>query len=322
MTEPTPPRYSPADALAAPRYTGIRTFGRCPYVTDMDGVDVAIAGVPFDTATSFRAGARFGPEAIRANSLLLRPFHPEHRIDVFARQAVVDQGDVAIVPGNAERSLELLAGHVQTVAGAGVTPIVLGGDHLITLGELRGHAAVHGPLGLVLLDAHADVWSQYYGEEYFHGTVFRRAAEEGILDPQRSLLAGMRGPLYSADDLEMAEQLGFAVIRGEELSDMSPAEYARRVRDRVGDGAAFLSFDIDVIDPAFAPGTGTPEVMGLLPRHALHLVRSLAGTKFVGFDLVEVSPPYDGPGQVTALLAANLVYDFVALAAIAHDATS
>ncbi len=311
------PRYGPPDALGAPRYTGIRTFARLPHVREADGVDVAVLGVPFDTATSYRAGARFGPEGIRAGSTLLRPYHPQLGVDVFANQSVVDWGDLDITPGNAERTMGQIAAGLEPLVGAGITSIVLGGDHSIVLGELRAHAARHGPLALVLLDAHADVWDKYYGERLFHGTSFRRAVEEGLLQPERSLLAGMRGPVYGEADIAAPGELGFEVIPGDELRALDPADYAARVRSKVGDAPAFLSFDIDVIDPAFAPATGTPEVAGLLGHEALALLRSLAGgPRFVGFDLVEVSPPYDGPGQATALLAANVAYEFLALSAL------
>jgi len=312
-----PPRYQPANALSAPRYSGVRTFARCPHVTDPDGVDVAVVGIPFDTATSYRPGARFGPEAIRAGSTLLRPYHPAQGIDVFGAQSVVDYGDLAVTPGNAERTAGQIADGLAPLVEAGVTTIALGGDHSVVLGELRAHAARHGPLALVLLDAHADTWDEYYGERYFHGTPFRRAVEEGLVDPERSLLAGMRGPLYGPGDLEAPRELGFEVIAGDELRWIAPGEYGERVRARVGEGPAFFSFDVDVIDPAFAPGTGTPEVAGLTPQEALPLIRSLSGLRFAGFDVVEVAPAYDGPGQVTAMLAANVAYEFLALAALA-----
>jgi agmatinase len=312
------PPYGPADASEAPRYTGIRTFARCPYVQDPAGVDVGFVGVPFDTATSYRAGARFGPEAIRSGSALLRPWHTALEVDVFAGRSVADLGDLAITPGNAEKTAGQIAAGIGEVLNAGATPIVLGGDHSIVLGELRAHAeAAGGPLALVLLDAHADTWDHYYGERYFHGTPFRRALEEGLLAPERSFLAGMRGPLYAASDLGEAREMGFEIVQGDDLRALSPAEYGRRVRERVGDGPAFFSFDIDVLDPAFAPGTGTPEVAGLLPHEALAFIRSLAGVRFSGFDVVEVSPPYDNAGQVTALLAANIAYEFLALTALA-----
>ena len=314
---PEPP-YGPADASQAPRYTGIRTFARCPYVEDPTGVDVGIVGVPFDTATSYRTGARFGPEAIRAGSALLRPWHPPLAVDVFEERSVADLGDLAITPGNAEKTAGQIADGLGRVLAAGVTPIVLGGDHSIVLGELRAHAEkAGGPLALVLLDAHADTWDQYYGERYFHGTPFRRAVEEGLIAPERSFLAGMRGPLYAASDLGDARAMGFEIVTTDELRALTPAEYGHRVRERAGDGRAYFSFDIDVIDPAFAPATGTPEVAGLLPHEALGFIRALAGMRFSGFDVVEVSPPYDNAGQVTALIAANVAYEFLALTALA-----
>jgi agmatinase len=298
----------------------VRTFARCPLADDLDGVDVAAIGIPFDTATSNRPGARFGPEAIRSASIALRPYNPALAVDVFAELSVIDAGDVAITPGNAARTAGQIAEGIGWLAHAGVTPIVLGGDHSIVLGELRAHAAVHGPLALVLLDAHADTWDSYYGERYFHGTPFRRALEEGLLDPSRSVMAGMRGGLYGPGDLEEPRRMGFDVIIGDELRTLTPAAYGERVRARVGDAPAFLSFDIDVMDPAFAPGTGTPEVAGLLPHEALGFLRALAGMAFAGFDLVEVAPAYDGPGQVTAVLAANVAFEMLSLCAVAKRA--
>ncbi len=299
----------------------MRTFARLPLLAlPHEDVDAAVLGAPFDTATSFRPGARFGPEAIRSASALLRPYHPPLQVDVFGTLSLVDGGDLQVTPGNARRTAEQIDAALRPVLQAGIVPLVLGGDHSIVLGELRAHAAAHGALALVLLDAHADTWDQYYGERYFHGTPFRRAVEEGLIDPGRSLLAGMRGPLYSAADLELPRELGFEMIEGEELASLSPEEYARRVRGRVGEGPAYLSFDIDVLDPAFAPGTGTPEVGGLQPREALGLLRALAGMRFTGFDLVEVSPPYDGPGQITALHAAAVAYELLAMLAVARRA--
>ena len=317
MTEP--PLYGPPDASRAPRYTGIRTFARLPHVRATEGVDIAVVGVPFDTATSYRSGARFGPEAIRAGSTLLRPWHTALEVDVFATQSAVDWGDVDVTPGNAARTMDQVAAGLGELLGAGITPIVLGGDHSIALGELRAHAAAAGEaVALVLLDAHADTWDEYYGERIFHGTPFRRAVEEGVLDPSRSVLAGMRGPLYAAADLAAPREMGFDIVPGDELRAMTPAAYAERVRARVGSAPAVFGFDIDVLDPAFAPGTGTPEVAGLLPHEALAFIRALAGMRFNGFDVVEVSPPYDSPGQNTAMLAASIAYEFLALSALAR----
>ncbi len=313
-------RFEPPDASRAPRYTGIRTFARLPHVAlPHEDVDAAIVGVPFDTATSFRPGARFGPEAVRSASALLRPYHPPLDVDVFGTLSLVDGGDLEITPGNARRTVEQIDAGLQPVLRAGIVPLVIGGDHSIVLGELRAQASAAGaPVSLILLDAHADTWDSYYGEKYFHGTPFRRAVEEGLIDPSRSVLAGMRGPLYAAADLDVPREMGFEVITGEELRALSPAQYGERVRARVGETAAYLSFDIDVLDPAFAPGTGTPEVAGLEPREALAYLRALAGLQFSGFDVVEVSPPYDSPGQVTALHAAAVAYELLALLAVAR----
>jgi agmatinase len=317
MSDTQPGRYAPPDASSLPRYAGVRTFARLPHVAlPAGGVDAAVLGAPFDTGTSFRPGARFGPEAIRSASALIRPYHPVHGIDVFARLAVVDGGDLPITPGNARRTAEQLHGALAEVLAAGIVPLVLGGDHSVVLGELRAQAQAHGPVALVLIDAHADTWDQYYGERYFHGTPFRRAAEEGLLDCSRSVMAGMRGPLYGADDLQAAHRLGFEVIDGQWLAELSPACFGERVRARVGSGPVFLSFDIDALDPAYAPGTGTPEVAGLSAREALGLLRALAGLRFCGFDVVEVSPPYDSPGQVTALHAAAIAFELLALLAL------
>ena len=310
--------HGPPEASAAPRYTGIRTFARAPLLSSPDGLDVAIVGVPFDTATSMRPGARFGPAGIRDASLLLRPWHPVQQVDVFGTLSFADLGDLTTTPGNALRTTEQIAAQLEPILRAGAVSLVLGGDHSIVLGELRAHAAVHGPVGVVLLDAHADTWEQYYGERYFHGTPFKRAYEEGLIDPSRSLLAGMRGSLYAAADLDEPRSWGFEIVPCEELRTWTPEQYGERVRARLGDGPAYLSFDIDCLDPAFAPATGTPEVCGLLPHEAIAFLRALRGIPFTGFDIVEVAPAYDTAAQVTALNAANVGYELLALAALAQ----
>jgi agmatinase len=313
-----PPRYHPTDSSVSPRFTGVRTYARCPLSDDWPGADVAVLGVPFDTATSFRPGARYGPAAIREMSLMMRRWHPALRVDVFGVLSVIDGGDITTTPGNAQRTTAQIAESLAPVIEAGAIPLVLGGDHSIVLGELRAHAARHGPLGLVLLDAHADTWDSYWGERFTHGTPFRRALDEGLIEPRRSLLAGMRGSLYAAADYEQPREWGFEIVSCEELRSWSPEHYGERVRERLGDGPAYLSFDIDVLDPAFAPGTGTPETAGLLPHEALACLRALAGVGFVGFDVVEVAPAYDAPGQVTALNAATIAFEMLALTAVAN----
>jgi agmatinase len=307
--------YRPPDPSAAPRFTGPRTFMRLPHLQTTDDVDVAIVGVPTDDAVSFRSGARFGPEAVRSASVLLRPYNPQLEVDVVERLSMVDYGDAPTVPGYHERSLERIERHLAPLHEAGVVPLCIGGDHSIVLAELRAAARVHGPLALVHLDAHADVWEAYYGARYFHGTVFKRAVEEGLVDPRRSVQAGLRGTLYGADDVRAPGELGYDAIPWSELEQLSPDAYAERVRGRVGDTPAFLSFDIDFVDPAFAPGTGTPEVGGPTSGQALAYLRALTGIDFRGFDCVEVSPPYD-PGGITAWLAASACHEMLSLAAL------
>jgi len=314
------PRYGPPDALTSPRYSGVKTFARCPLVADPDGVDVAVLGIPFDTATTNRPGARFGPEAIRAASIALRPYNSAQQAQVFGALSVADLGDVPVTPGNAERTVGQIADALEPIVRAGARTLCLGGDHLVVLGELRAHAAVHGPLGLVLLDAHADVWDTYVGERFYHGSPFRRALEEGLLDPARSLLAGMRGPVYGPADAAMPSGLGFEAIPCDELVGLTPEAYGARVRARVGEGPLFLSFDVDVLDPAFAPGTGTPEAGGLSTREALGYLRALRGLRFSGYEVVEVSPPYDGPGQPTAVAASNVAFELLTLDVLGRDA--
>jgi agmatinase len=309
-------RRSPAEAPA--RYSGIRTFAHQPLAAEGARPDVAVLGAPFDGGTSFRPGTRFGPEAIRSASVLLRPYDPAIGVEVLTALEIVDAGDLAPAPGPVERTIAGMAEAMAPVVESGAITLTLGGDHTIALAELRALAARHGPPGLVLLDSHPDTWDTYGEERYFHGTPFRRAVEEGVVDPSRSVMAGMRGPVYSEKDLTAAEELGFELIRGPELRAMEPEAYAKRVRDRVGDGPAFLSFDIDFVDPGFAPATGTPEPGGPSSAVALDLVRALTGVGFVGFDVVEVSPPYDSPGQQTALLAANVAYAMLGLVALSR----
>jgi len=312
------PRYGPPDALTSPRYAGVKTFARCPLVADPAGVDVAVLGIPFDTGTTNRPGTRFGPEAVRSASIALRPYNPAQKTQVFGRLSVADLGDVPVTPGNAERTVARIAEHLEPILRTGTRTLCIGGDHLVVLGELRALAAVQGPVGVVLLDAHADVWDVYCGERYYHGSPFRRAVEEGIVDPSRSLLAGMRGGLYGPEDDVLPQELGFEVIPCEELVTVRYEEYGERVRSRVAEGPVFLSFDVDVLDPGFAPGTGTPEAAGLSTREALGFVRALGGVRFAGYDVVEVSPPYDGPGQPTAIAAANVAFELLTLDVLGH----
>ncbi len=307
--------HEPPDALLAPRFTGPRTYARLPYVKELDGVDCAVFGMPWDGGASFRPGARFGPEAIRSASGMIRTYNAEQGVQVFGAVSTIDYGDAPTVPGYIEDTLERIDEFVTPLVEAGVVTIGMGGDHSATLAELRALARVHGPLGMVHFDSHTDLWESYFGRPYAHGTMFRRAIEEGVVDPARVVQAGMHGPLYGQADEGIPDELGVEMIPWRELVNVGLDEFADRVRDRVGEGATFLTFDIDFVDAAFAPGTGTPEVGGPTSFQALSYVRALADLPFVGFDVVEVSPIYDGPGQVTALLGANLIFDMLAMAA-------
>lgn len=290
---------------------------RAPHVTDLTGVDVAVYGIPYDTATSYRTGPRFGPEAIRSASALIRPYHPAHDVNVVETLSIVDYGDLPVSPGDTERTYGQVENALGPIVDAGVFPAAMGGDHSITLPELRVLSRKHGPLALVQLDAHADTWEQYFGQRFFHGTTFKRAVEERLLDASASVQAGMRGSVYAAEDLEGARELGFTVLTNDELRALSPQQYAELVREKVGDRPVFVSFDIDFLDPAFAPGTGTPEIAGFSTAEAVGFLRALRGISLVGCDVVEVSPPYDGPGQQTALAAANVLFELLALRALA-----
>ena len=309
------PRYGPPDAFETPRFSGPRTFMRLPHVTDLADVDVAIVGIPTDGAVVYRTGARFGPEGIRSASVMLRNYNPLLGVDVVEKLSLVDYGDVPTVPGSTVDSLDRSAAAIEEVARAGVTTLCLGGDHTVLLAELRALAAVHGALALVQLDSHHDLWDEYFGQKLFHGSVVRRAVEEGLIDPERSIQAGLRGSLTAAADARLPAQFGIDALSYEELAALGPAGFSNRVRDRVGAAPCFLSFDIDFVAPAFAPGTGTPEVGGPSSREALTYVRSLAGLDFRGFDCVEVAPPFD-PAGVTAFVAANACFEMLSLLAL------
>jgi len=311
--------FQQADARIQPRFAGVRTFARLRHVPSASGlerVDVAVLGFPFDTATSYRTGARFGPEAVRSASVLLRPYHATHAVDVFGTLNCVDAGDVPVAPGDTVETFARAQVELERVADSNVFPLVIGGDHSITLAELRVLAGRHGPLALVHLDAHGDTWDEYFGQPYFHGTTFRRALEEGLIDPQASIQAGLRGPLYAESDIGEAREMGFTVLSAEDLRALGAGAYGDLVRARVGDRLAFLTFDVDFCDPTVTPGTGTPEIGGFSSAEAQGFVRALVGLSFVGADVVEVSPSYDGPGQITALLAANIAWEILALLAL------
>lgn len=308
-------RYRPTDAMTYPRFEGIRTFMRLPHVTDLSGVDLAVVGVPFDTGGTYRVGARFGPSGIRQESMLLRPYNPELEVDLHEILSMVDFGDLPVTPGYLPESHEQIRQGAAEVLAAGVSPVFLGGDHSVSLPLLRAVAQQHGPVGLVHFDAHSDLWESYFGGKDTHGTPFRRATEERLIDVDRSIQVGLRGPLYGPDDYILPETMGLAKITGPQMHRMGTAAVLEEIRGRVGEGPLYLSFDIDFMDPTYGPGTGTPEVGGATPVQALELLRGLAGLEFVAYDLVEVMPPYD-VGSITTLLAANLAFEMMSLEAV------
>jgi agmatinase len=315
MSERDTTHYRPMDAMKSPRFSGIGTFMRLPNVQDLTGVDAAVLGIPFDTGVSYRVGGRFGPAAIREASRILRQYHVEQGIAIFDHVSAVDYGDLAVVPGNIQASYAVIVEGMRPILDAGVVPLALGGDHSITLGELRAVAKRYGPVGLIDFDSHADTWESYWGERYTHGTWCKRAIEEGLIDTKRAVQIGTRGGLYGSEDRPAARALGLHLIPTEVLLRRGVDDVLPEVRDRIGAGPVFLTFDIDFIDPAFAPGTGTPEVGGPSSRDALRLVRGLRGLDFKGFDVVEVMPQYDH-GEVTCLAAGTLVHEFLALLAL------
>ncbi|AZV61208.1 agmatinase [Peribacillus frigoritolerans] len=310
-------KYQPKDSFKSPRFCGVRTFMRLPFVEQIDeDMDFVITGIPFDSGQSFRTGARFGPEAIRDFSILLRPYNPEQDINIFDYISGIDYGDVPIIPGYISETYKKIEEELTPVIEKGIIPISLGGDHSITLGELRAIVKKHGPVALLQFDAHSDTWDSYFDQKYNHGTVFRRAIEEGLIDVSRSLQIGMRGGLYGPEDLQDARDLGLEVYTTNDYKRIGVEKMLRVIHERVANGPVFLSFDIDFLDPVYAPGTGTPEVSGASIDDALALVRGLTNIDFVGFDLVEVLPSYDH-GQITAAAAANIVYEFITLIALA-----
>ena len=285
---------------------------RLPTAPSAAGSSVAILGVPFDGGTTFRPGARFGPSAMREASRTLYAYHAQHRRDLFDRFPAADLGDVAVVPGDTRRTLERTEAAVAAIDGEDAFPLVLGGDHSVTLGELRALHRRHGPLALVQFDSHSDLWDELWGEPYSHATFARRALDEGLIAPEHSILVGLRGSLESANDAQLPQRFGIRVIDSYSYITAGARSTAHAIRTRVGDRACFLTFDVDVVDPSHAPGTGTPEVGGPPSWHVLETIRRLAGIRPVGADVVEVAPAYDTAG-ITALLGATVAYEFLAL---------
>jgi guanidinopropionase len=288
---------------------------RLPHRTDLSGVDVALIGVPFDSGTSYRPGARLGPREIRAQSSLIRPFSHVQEVAPFDRLTVVDAGDVDASPVSVELAHQSIETHIAAIDAAGALPLAIGGDHSISLPILRALARRHGPLGLVQFDSHIDTWDGDFGSTLFHGSPFYYAVTEGAVDPRRFVQVGIRGPMYGPDDFAFHREQRISVLDIDEVFRIGFDAVLARIRAVVGSGPVYVTFDIDVVDPAFAPGTGTPEVGGLTSHDAQTLVRGLAGLAIVGADIVEVAPPFDGPGQITSLLAANLLFEMLCVIA-------
>lgn len=291
-----------------PRFGGPSTFMRLPMV-DVP-LDVAIVGVPLDIGTSNRSGARFGPRQIRAESCLLRPYNMATGAAPFERLTVGDVGDVPLNTFNLQATIDLISEFYAPICAAGTTPISLGGDHTMTYPILKSVAQQHGPVGMVHVDAHADINDAMFGERVTHGTWLRRAIEDGLVDPHRTVQIGLRGTGYSPDDFDWMRQQGGLVVTADECWYRSLAPLMEIARDRLGDSPCYLSFDVDGLDPSVAPGTGTPEIGGLSASQGMEIIRGCSGLQLVGADVVEVAPPYDASGN-TALLAANLAYEML-----------
>ncbi|WP_347753991.1 agmatinase [Agrococcus sp. ProA11] len=308
MTEPI----GPVDASVNPRYSGIATFARLPRIEEVPRADIAIVGIPFDTGVSYRPGTRFGPSHVRESSRLLRPYNPAQDASPFADAQVVDAGDIPVNPFDIAEAVTEVERAATELGERADRIVAIGGDHTMALPLLRAVAKQHGPVAVLHFDAHLDTWDTYFGAPITHGTPFRRASEEGLIDLTASCHVGTRGPLYSKQDLEDDARLGFSIITSEYLEEHGVAAAIERMRERVGDKPLYISIDIDVLDPAHAPGTGTPEAGGMTSRELLRMLRSLADKAIVGADVVEVSPAYDH-AQMTGIAASHAIYELVTL---------
>lgn len=305
----------PASALSSPRFCNMGNFMRMQKVENLDGLDFVVVGIPFDTASSFRVGSRFGPNGIRNISVMMKPNNAILEVNILEELRGGDYGDVAVIPGYILPTYENIEKELTPVVKAGVIPIALGGDHSITLAELRAVAKEHGKVSLVHFDSHADINEEVFGEKYNHGTPFRRAIEEGLIDPHTSIQVGMRGSLYDPDEFKKAAELGLKVIPAHKVREIGFEETIRQIKQRIGDNKVFFTLDIDFVDPAYAPGTGTPEVGGFTSFETLSMIRALKELNFVAFDIVEVAPSYDS-NEITTLLAANIAFEFISILAL------
>ncbi|MGC5172610.1 agmatinase [Microbacterium sp. DT81.1] len=300
----------PVDASVVPRFAGIATFARLPRLDEVEHADVAVVGIPFDSGVSFRPGARFGPAHVREASRLLRPYNPAQDVFPFGAQQVADAGDLVANPFDIAAAVAEIEAGARSLREHADRLIAIGGDHTVAFPLLRAVSATHGPVAVLHFDAHLDTWDTYFGAPITHGTPFRRASEEGLLDLTASMHVGIRGPLYAKSDLEDDSRLGFAIITSEFVEEQGVGAAVDRIRARVGDAPLYISIDVDVLDPAHAPGTGTPEAGGLTSRELLRMIRALADLRIVGADVVEVAPAYDH-AQLTAVAASHIVYELL-----------
>ncbi len=308
----------PLSAQITPRFAGPTTFYRLPGTSEIGSLDVPIVGVPYDSGASFRVGARFGPRSIREASSLLRPYNRILGIDPYEAVRIDDTGDLTVSPYDPMGSLTTIDEHFRPIFAAGQFPLSFGGDHSITLPILRAAAATHGPIAMIQFDSHLDTWSTYFGSRYTHGSFAIRAIEEGLIDPRASTQVGIRGMLFGEEDIERSRAWDLRAILAEELAEMTSAQAAEIALKRAGDRPIYVTFDIDGVDPAFAPGTGTPEVGGPSSLQATMFLQGLRGARIIGADVVEVAPAYDSAG-ITSLLVARLGLELLGLIAMARS---
>ncbi len=311
-------RVGPIDSSKTPRVAGPASFARLPRLDQVPRADIAVVGVPFDSGVSYRPGARFGPTHVREASRLLRPYHPALDVSPFEIAQVADAGDIAVNPFNIHEAIETIEAAAVDLTKDDTRLVTIGGDHTIALPLLRAAAQKHGPVALVHFDAHLDTWDTYFGAEYTHGTPFRRAVEEGLLDTEALSHVGTRGPLYGKKDLEDDRRFGFGIVTSSDIYYQGVREVVDRLRQRLGNRPVYVSIDIDVLDPAHAPGTGTPEAGGMTSRELLEILRGFRGLNLIGADVVEVSPAYDH-AEITGVAAAHVAYDLVSLLAMRHE---
>lgn len=304
-------KYKAMSSMKSPRFSGIKTFMRLQYVVTTDDIDFAVVGIPFDTGASNRVGCRMGPTSIREmSSLAAKPYNPELEVNIFDYCSGVDYGDLGSVPGYMDESFDLITEGLLPLLEKGVVPVSMGGDHSVTLPELRAFHKVHGPVALIHFDSHYDAIPEYFGKPYNHGTPFYHAAKEGLVDTSKSIQVGIREGCYGPEDVENSPKLGYAVLKAVECHKMSTEEIIERIKQRVGNSKAFLTFDIDFLDPSCAPGTGTPVIGGFNTAQTLEIIRGLKDLNIVGYDMVEVAPQFD-VGNITSIAAASLMLEFI-----------